>query len=192
MKQIFPLAVLLAAGPALAETARETEAHVHGHGEVALAIDGTSVLVELHAPGADVVGFEHAAETDADKAAVAAALTLLSRPFNLLQVPAAAGCSVASAGAELEAEDRDDVDGNDHDHADESRDQVHDDGAHAEFHVELVLTCTNPDALSEIAFPYFDHFANAQELDIVVVTEKGATAFEADRAASVIDLRDAR
>jgi hypothetical protein len=44
-------------------------------------------------------------------------------------------------------------------------------------------------AISEITFSYFEIFPNALELEIQVVTDKGATAFEVEREVAKLDLR---
>lgn len=41
---------------------RQHDAHVHGQVEFNVAQDGHDLLIEITAPGADVVGFEHAPE----------------------------------------------------------------------------------------------------------------------------------
>ena len=66
---------LMAALGATAQAAerRELGAHEHGHSKLNLAVEGTLVVMEIAAPGLDVLGFEHPAETAADKAAVDAA-----------------------------------------------------------------------------------------------------------------------
>ena len=66
---VFALAGALAATAAVAEERRELGAHEHGHSTLTIAVEGTRVAMELSAPGADIVGFEHAAETDEQKAA---------------------------------------------------------------------------------------------------------------------------
>jgi len=64
--------LVVAAGPA-ASAEREHGAHEHGVGQLSLAVEGNTVEIEITAPGADIVGFEHAAETEADRAALTAA-----------------------------------------------------------------------------------------------------------------------
>ena len=55
----------------------------HGHGTVNIAVEGTDLWIELEAPGADIVGFEHEASSEEDKAAVARAEKQLSDPLTL-------------------------------------------------------------------------------------------------------------
>jgi hypothetical protein len=46
---------------------REAGAHTHGHGKVNIAIEGKQLFIELEAPGADIVGFEHKAKTASER-----------------------------------------------------------------------------------------------------------------------------
>ena len=62
----------------------------------------------------DIVGFEHAASTDDQKAAVEKAKARLEKPLGVFSLPAAAGCTVAEAKVAIEAEHDHDGD-DDHD-----------------------------------------------------------------------------
>ena len=202
MKQILSLILLICAAPAVAQQTRQLDAHEHGVGELQIAFDGNQIAMELHAPGADIVGFEYEAESAEDLAAIDAAIALLSRPQEIFVLPAAAGCAVTRASAELEGEDHDEHGEEDHDehddHADEGHDDHDEDGhddhdedeeSHTEFHAEYLLTCSNPDAITGIEFAYFDRFEGARELEVQIVTSSGAMAFEIERDAPSLDLR---
>ena len=203
MKYAFPIFVMLTT-PAFGETARELDAHEHGVGALNIAVDGKTVAMEFHAPGADIVGFEHAAESAEDRAAVDAAVAALARPLDLFVLPTAAECSVTQASAALESEEEHDdhdheahaegeghEDHDDHAHETHAEGDDHDDHetSHTEFHAAYVLTCGNPNALSGIEFAYFDAFENARELEVQIVTASGAQAFEVERDAPTLDLR---
>jgi len=133
MTRLTALALILST-PAFADDVRQLDAHVHGIGEFNMAIDGTDVAMELHAPGFDIVGFEHAAKSDADRAAIQTALQVLAAPLDLFVPPAAASCVVTGTSVSLEAEeDHDSHDHgehahDDHDHGD--KDHAHDDNDH--------------------------------------------------------------
>lgn len=193
MKRTYPILLALLATPALAEDTRQLDAHEHGVGALNIAIDGDKVAMEFHAPGADIVGFEYEAESAQDRAAIDAAVATLAKPLDLFVLPAAAECSVTQASAGLESEE--DHDAHD-DHAEkyDHDDHGHDDHAegearHTEFHAEYMLTCSNPDAVSEITFAYFQTFESALELEVQIVTASGAQAFEVKRDAPSLDLR---
>ena len=101
MKTTFSLIALLAAAPALAEESRLLGTHEHGVGLMKMAIDGDVLAIELNVPGADIVGFEHAATAEADRAAVERALAVLADPANLIALPAASACRMDEAVAHL-------------------------------------------------------------------------------------------
>ena len=71
-------------------------AHEHGVGRLNAALDGQTLELELESPAMNLVGFEHAATSDADKAKVAAVRAQLEKPLALFNLPTAAGCVVAS------------------------------------------------------------------------------------------------
>lgn len=207
MKQAISLIAFVAAFPALAEEARQLDAHEHGVGTLNIAIEGTTVAMAFEAPGADIVGFEYAAESDADLAAIEAAVGTLGAPLDLFVMPSAAGCSVVKAMAALEGEEHDNH-GEEHhddhkDHADDKhddhghdehaghdheKDDHADEAGHTEFHAEYTLNCTNPDALTQITFDYFEAFANANEVEVQIITNSGAQAFEVERDTPVLTL----
>ena len=216
MKPTFPALVALLATPAFAESAREMDAHEHGVGELNIAVDGDTVAMEFHAPGADIVGFEYEAKSAEDRATIDVAVAVLAKPLDLFVFPVEAECSVTKASAGLESEedhdehdDHDDhAEGENHDehghddhenHAEdeEHNEHGHDDhddhaeaeASHTEFHAEYTLTCGNTDALSGIVFAYFQTFENALELEVQIITASGAQAFEVERDMPMLDLR---
>jgi hypothetical protein len=193
-------AVVMAMAPAAAQAEeghRELGAHVHGHGTLNVAIEASRVSMELEAPGMDLVGFEHAASTEAQKAAVDKAKALLAKPLGVFVLPAAAGCSLASADVAIEAEHHHDGDDDDHDHDHgdkKAADHDHDDDGHEghaghnQFHATYAFDCTNAGALSAITFDYFKQFAGAQGLTVNVVTAKGQSQYEVSRDKPTLDL----
>jgi len=199
MKRTLPFAVAVAiAHPAFAEDSRQLDAHEHGVGELNIALEETTVSMELHAPGADIVGFEYEAKSAEDRSAIDAAVAMLAKPQELFVLPASAECNVTQASAELESEEEYEKHAAGEEHHDEKEEHAegeHDDGEHAdeaghtEFHAEYVLTCANPSAIDEITFAYFDAFESARELEVKIVTKAGAQAFEVERDEPRLDLR---
>jgi hypothetical protein len=208
MKTITLLALAtVIASPSLAEDARHVEAHEHGVGQLDIAFEGSSIAMELHSPGADIVGFEYAAKSEEDHKAIDAAVAILSKPLDLFGIPADAGCKVVNAKAMLEGDDAHDDDHedkhDDHDHDDkhddhdkdehDEHDDDHDEGedeGHAEFHAEYMLECSDVTAVTEMTFPYFEAFPNAKELELQVITKKGASAFEIERDEASVNLSE--
>lgn len=151
---------------------RELGAHEHGHSKLNLAVEGTRVVMELAAPGLDVLGFEHPAETAEDKAAVETGKAALAEPLALFVLPAAAGCRVVESAVLLDQEEGEE-------HADEA--ERADEDLHSEFSGRYALDCVEPSALTDITFAWFDRFPNAKEVEVTLVTAKGQTSFEVER-----------
>ncbi|MEO1293112.1 MAG: DUF2796 domain-containing protein [Pseudomonadota bacterium] len=113
---------------AQADEKRELSAHVHGHSTLNIAVEGTEVAMEFIAPGADIVGFEHAATSDEDRAAITAAKTTLGDPLGLFVMPASAECTLQTAAVELVTEG---ADHDDHGHGKHGHDEHgHDEHSH--------------------------------------------------------------
>ena len=171
--KLLPLIALAVAAttPVFAEKTRQLDAHEHGVGQLDIAFDGNQISMELHAPGADIVSFEYAAESAEDRAKVDAAVAMLARPLDLFVLTEAAGCTIVQASAELESEEGQ-VDHEDEhdDHEDANHQEKNtDEPGHTEFHAEYLLACADPSAVTEITFTYFDAFPNALEVEVQLI-----------------------
>lgn len=192
----FLIATAITATPVIAEETRQLDAHEHGVGQLDIAIDGQQIAMELHAPGADIVGFEYAAESAKDLAAVDAAVAKLSAPLALFVLPEAAGCSIVEASAGLESEEEHEEHGDEHEdhghdedgHDEDGHDDHADESGHTEFHAEYLLNCAEPSAITGIDFAYFGSFPNALEVEVQIIIDTGATSFEVERDAPTLDL----
>jgi len=111
------------------EEFRSHEAHVHGKVEVNIAQDGQELLVEVTAPGADVVGFEHAPETAEQKKVFEQAIAQLNKPEDLFGFNNASCTLKFKSVTNTLEDDHDDHEG--HDHAEGEHDD-HEGHDHAE------------------------------------------------------------
>lgn len=196
------LAVVLSlslATPVLAdEEHRELGAHVHGHGTLNIAVENERVELEFEAPGMDIVGFEHEAKSNEQKAAIKAAKAKLKDPLSLFKVPDAAECKLADAKVEIKAEEEGEEQGHRHEarsdgKEDHDHDHGHDDGeegAHSAFRAAYAIDCAKPASMTSITFDYFKAFAGAQELDVTVVTAKGQNKYEVPRDKPTLELAE--
>ncbi|MBA2126766.1 DUF2796 domain-containing protein [Hyphomicrobium methylovorum] len=194
---------LLVSAPALADETRHRQlgAHVHGTGTLDIVIEGQTVSLELVAPGMDVVGFEHAASSGEQKAAVEKAKASLADVTKLFKFPDAANCKVQTASAETHQESHHEEDhdhnheGHDgHDHHDKhSHDAADKDGhaGHSEFHATYQLKCDAPDKLTRLDTAYFSEFSGAKALNVTLVSPKGQTQAEMTRDKPMLDLSGA-
>ncbi len=189
VRSAFPaVLVLLGAGaPALAQTGfRQLEAHVHGVGHLGFVADGASLVAELETPLANLVGFEHAPETEAERQAYDDAVSELADPANLFDL-SRGQCALASVNM-----DQPDFSADDHHHEDEHHHEdghseaaaeghadheMHDhethDGdsehAHADLRIEYQFECASLDRLDRIDVGLFDRYPGFQELDVLYV-----------------------
>jgi hypothetical protein len=189
---LLPLVLAGLANAATAQETRELGAHEHGHSRLDIAFDGTSISLELAAPGADIVGFEYAATSAEDLAKVDDAVVTLSDPMALFVLPEDAGCIVTETEVNLatEHDDHDDEEHPEEDHAAEghaSEDHA-DEAGHSEFKASYMLICSDTAAIDNITFGFFDIFSNAQELDIQMISGKGSAGFEVTRDTPMLDL----
>ena len=168
---------------------RQLGPHEHGRGTLNIAIEAGRISMELEAPGVDIVGFEHAAKTARQKAALENAKKQLLAPQSLFKFPRAAGCLVADAKVDIEREEHE------HDQGTEPHAEQHkaeaaaaEEKGHSNFHAEYAFTCNAPTSITAVEFGYFQAFAGAQKLEVNVITPKGQTKFEVSRAKPRIDL----
>lgn len=196
--------------PALAgDEHREAGAHEHGRGALNMAIEGNEIELELVVPGADIVGFEFKPKSDADKAKLKAGKEQLGKVLSWMGIKGEAGCKVDDADVEFESEkEHASHDHDDHhdDHGSKKKkskghhdDHGHDDhghkkekageAEHAVFHAEFELECKDTSKITGFAFDYFKLFANAQKLDVNLITDKKQTKYEVTRDAPEIDLK---
>ncbi len=176
----FAALAVIATAPGLAHAEgehRQLGPHVHGHGDLDIAVENKRVSMELVVPGMDIVGFEHAATTDAQKDVVQKAMDQLNKPLEVFKLPQAAGCSVADAKVAIEPEHHHDGDEDHDEHA-----------GHNQFHVTYALDCKEPTNLTSIAFDYFKMFAGAHDLTVNIVTAKAQTSYEVSRDKPELDL----
>lgn len=116
----------------------EEKAHEHGHASLNVAVEEAGVEMELTAPGADIVGFEHQPGSDADRDAITNAVATLQK--GLFTFATGAGCELEATGiysALLPGGEP--VHSGEHHHDDDHKDEhghddKHDDHAHGEKH----------------------------------------------------------
>jgi len=156
-------------------------AHEHGVGRLNAALDGQTLELELESPAMNLVGFEHAATTDADKAKVAAVRALLEKPLALFNLPKAAGCTVATQ--ELESPlfgDKPDAD-----HDEDAKDEHHHD--HSEIHAHYQFTCAAPGALKNLDLAnIFNTFPATQKIQVQLISPSGQQGVEVTAKAAAL------
>src|SRR5690606_36367808 len=107
-----------------------------------LAQDGQIQELNLESPAMNLIGFEHAPHNEEERARVAALRAQLEQPLELVALPAAADCTLATQELEgrLFAE---------HEHEHE-----HDHG-HSDIRASYRLTCAHPERLEALDLTAF-------------------------------------
>ncbi len=136
----------------------EHRPHVHGQGQLLIAMDGHALELSFTAPAVDIAGFAHMPEDDEQRAALKAGLAPLSDPTKTLFFPQAAGCRVVS----VEIHDPWEAGTDSTDHGDVS--------------VTYRVVCANPAALSELGVGFFTHYESLERISVQAVGPGGQTA----------------
>ncbi len=161
------------------------DAHEHGVGRLNAVLDGKALELELESPAMNLVGFEHLATTDADKAKVAAARKQLEQPLVLFSLPKAAGCVVSTQ--ELESPLFGDKPDDDHDHATDGKGAAAHDHDHSEIHAHYQFTCANPTALKNLDLAnIFKTFPATQKIQVQLIGPSGQQGVDASATAATL------
>ncbi|TDV61787.1 DUF2796 domain-containing protein [Pseudomonas sp. LP_7_YM] len=141
-------------------------AHVHGAARLDMALEGRTLALELDTPAMNVVGFEHPATSDADKATLALARETLLKPHGLFSIPEAAECTVIKQTLEGPLfGDKADDHGHDNGDADEHE--------HSDIKGHYQLTCAVPAVLNKLDLTQlFKSFPAFQTIQVQLVTQK--------------------
>lgn len=140
--RIWGATAIVAVSYAGVATAESLGAHEHGVGQLNIAFEDNEVEMELTAPGADIVGFEHKPSDAADETAVAIAVRLLNDPAAIFDLPAKAACALEEVEVEsgLILTDASEAKEDDHGHEEHAHGDEHgekdEDHAHGDEHGE--------------------------------------------------------
>lgn len=145
------------------------DAHEHGAARLNVVLDGQALELELESPAMNLVGFEHAATSDTDKAKVAAARSQLQDPQALFGLGAGA-CTLSET--ELESALFEDDEHDEH-HADEA------DSEHSEIHAHYQLDCKKPGELKQLNLSeLFKHFPATEIIQVQLIGPSGQQGLE--------------
>ncbi|WP_274017132.1 zinc uptake protein ZrgA [Vibrio parahaemolyticus] len=197
-KQVLAIVIGLSLSTvATAEEYRQHSAHVHGHVEFNIAQDGSDLLLEITAPGADVVGFEHAPENAEQEKTLQHAVATLEDSNALFAINPQAQCeieevhvehSLGGQHEEHEEHEHHDHEGHDHDeHAHHDHDghegheghEGHDHSEHSdhgEFTVQYRFHCAQVGELSHIQTDWFNQFPSTESVNVNLFTDTTQSA----------------
>jgi len=162
---------------------RDHDAHEHGHAELMIIKENQHLEITLRSPAQNIVGFEHAAQSEADKATLKKAVKLLKQADQLILLAPEAQCALENV--ELESallsdqddthphHDKHDAHGHDDAHHDEHDAHGHDE-THSEFEVAYQYVCQNLSVLSAIDLKIFALFPLTERIDAKLLGQGAA------------------
>jgi Protein of unknown function (DUF2796) len=173
-------------------TQRQLGSHVHGVGELNIALEGKTLSIELSSPAANIVGFEQAPETDQERTALANAETKLKNIATLFVFDQAAKCVVGKADVTRSSHAHEEHDDHAHEEHAHHDDHAHDggeaSGEHADINLAATVECAKPAALRTITVNLFDVFPLTETLRAAFIGDNGQSAAELTKTARVLTL----
>ena len=188
------LAFLAFSGITLAQTDRDLDSHEHGFALLNIALEDSSVYIEMESPWDNLIGFEHEPKNDEQQAQLDAALAMLNKPEELFAF-AGSSCSVIQTSVESSlgsAEDHhDDEHGEDEEHAAHDDELAHDE-EESETHSEVVamyaFLCEDIGKLSSMDVKLFQQWQGIEDVDVQLAGPGGQSAIELNADSARIDL----
>lgn len=195
MQHVFKLSmlsILVLSASTQAETEfRQHDAHLHGHVEFNMAQDNNEFLVEITAPGSDIVGFEHAPMNEQQHHIIEESEQLLKQVDRILLLPTDARCEIEHINVSntLETKKHDDHDEHDHDehdHDEHKHEDAHDHdehdshegSGHGEFTIEYHFDCGDISKLQKIETTWFTHFPKTEKINVNLLTDSTQKVLE--------------
>ncbi|WP_375321693.1 DUF2796 domain-containing protein [Aliivibrio logei] len=161
---------------------RQHGAHVHGVIETNIAQDGEHLLFEITAPGADVVGFEHAPKNEEQKQVLSQAVKTLNNPTMIFTLQKDAKCTLEEVHVSHNLTDDNHDHDHDHDHDQHDGEHHKEHSKHGEFNAQYEYHCEAISQLNEIETQWFKHFTHSQKMTVQYLGDSGqkATTLTAD------------
>ena len=145
------------------------DAHEHGVASLNVALDGQTLEIQLQSPAMNLVGFEHEAKSEADKATVAAAHQHLEQPQALFALPIEAKCALQDS--ELDSPLFGGHAHDEHEHADEH--------GHSDIDASYRFACANAEALKTLELgSFFGTFPGTEKLEVQLIGPSGQQGAE--------------
>lgn len=177
MSRLAPFALALSGIVSLAAHAHDHHGHAHGShnpaahqhgvGNLDIVLDGQQLQLELTSPADDLLGFEHAPRTQAQRDQLANLQDTLRQPDKLFALPAAAQCSLDSVQLHsplFALADHSGDDDHDHDHSEH---------AHADISAQYSYSCATPARLESMEVMLFGLFPGSEKLILQAISPRG-------------------
>lgn len=156
------------------EADNQQHAHVHGVATLGIAVQDNVLTIQFESPLDSVIGFEHRANTPAERAVVEELQIRMKAPGDLFRPTAAAGCKLQKAEAESAIFQ-----------APTSSSAAEE---HADLDASFEYRCERIERLTSIETGLFDAYPRMQRIAIEVATGKGQFKRDLKRPARTIAL----
>ena len=179
---------------------RQLDAHTHGNGNLNIAFEAQTILLELHTPAYNIVGFEHKPKNDKDKATIKNALSVLNNPKELFSFPANARCQIIDVKidstiiGDQNTHHKEKDHGHGHkakDHGHSHKKSEHDDHSkndiHSEFHAIYEFKCGAIKNVKTIEVLLFKNFPNTRKLTVQIILPHIQSAFELTPSSAILE-----
>ena len=151
---------------AKANSRHNDAAHVHGQGELEIVQDGNGLFISLYSPLENVLGFERAPKTDAERVKARRVVSLL-RANGLFAFSPEAQCKRTSHKLYSEIL-------NPHSHGQGDDHQHHDSAdGHSDFRAAYEFECEQPGKLKAIDVRVFRQFPGFEKIEVQALFPKG-------------------
>jgi len=170
----------------------QLEAHQHGVTKLNLVKVGSEVAIEIIAPGADLMGFEHEAKTEQEKQAFAQAKASLENPFKLFSFNSEAQCVIQQSAIETsftehEEHEHEEEHAKHDEHEDEHakheehdhEEHEHEGEGHREFTASYHYVCQQD--VKSLETQWFAVFPASEKLDVQLINEDKQQSLQLDK-----------
>jgi hypothetical protein len=153
---------------------RHADGHAHGIAEIAIAVEGKRIVVELRTPTEGLMGFEHEAKTVTEKTKRDAAIKIIENRFGeLVMLDKKLGCKAQPGKVAIAQSER--HEGKEKSHGQGARKTS---GEHREARATFHYECQQAPAGSRVSFGVTKLFPEIHELKVQVLSDakqSGAT-----------------
>jgi len=173
LRRLGAIALAAAAGSAGAAAGKP---HEHGALKIDVAVDGNQVTLVMEAPLDNLLGFERAPRTDAERKAAAAVLARLRSPGSgkpLFALDAAAQCTLRKAEVQAPVLEPGAAPAQ---------------GEHADLDATYEYACAQPGELRSLDVGLFEAYARIRRIDVQVAGPKGQSKVTLQRPARQVPL----
>lgn len=157
----------------------QQEAHVHGEATLLVALNDTTLEIELHSPAINIVGFEHEARNKQQTNALEQAVSQLKQADHLFTLPDSAQCSIQSVDVHFPFSD----------HKTSNEAKTHEDEeSHKDFEAHYHFMCRNGEQLDQITVNLFTLFPGTESIEVQSISPHGQHKQALTAKHNIIDL----